>query len=212
MVRWNKPHMNCQVQSMWLVEPLFLLGFGFWSNSEFLFFCSQVFWGWWSLALCKWRTKSRKALLGRCDPNCGKPYESNKITHDKGWAIEEVFSLFTSAVPGQSKSFLRFNPAYLHISWIMTYPRFYVPSRKTILSDLAFQQLLRTSVCGWWLSDRKNPAKNDLHAGGMTDLFRHESMVVCVKLIPTSRNNRTSRMCVVPSLWLSQLGYSPKGQ
>ena len=33
----------------------------------------------------------------------------------------------------------------------------------------------------------KIPAKNDLHAGGMTDLFRHESMVICVKLIATSR-------------------------
>ena len=33
----------------------------------------------------------------------------------------------------------------------------------------------------------KIPAKNDLHAGGMTDLFRHESMVICVKLTATSR-------------------------
>ena len=83
-------------------------------NSEFLFFFSQLFWDDDHLHCA---SEERKALLGRCDPNCGKPYESNKITHDyKGWAIEEVFSLFTSAVPGQSKSFLRFNPAYLHIS------------------------------------------------------------------------------------------------
>ena len=63
-----------------------------------------------------------------------------------------------------------------------------------------------------------------LHAGGMTDLFRHESMVICVKFIATSRKQPYFKdvggICwasylvaktSLPKLWPTQLGYFPKG-
>ena len=71
--------MNCQVQSMWLVEPLFCWDLDFDRILSFSFFVRKLFWDDDHLHCASEERKAEK--LGRCDPNCGKPYESNKITH-----------------------------------------------------------------------------------------------------------------------------------
>ena len=160
-----KPHRNYQVESMWFLH-FFLLELWFWIPSFSFFFRKKS--GWWSLAFCKWRTKSFAWKMWSPPP----PWEALWIKQEnKGWGIEEVFC----HQHGQSKSNFTLQTASTGISlksWLILdfmYPLGICWDLAQFLDSIflfnSFQQFLRTSssVYWWWLFGRKNPAKNDVH-------------------------------------------------